>query len=269
MPTLGRPDGVELAFEERGEGPPVVFAPYWSGYPGVFEGLISDLARDHRVIGWDARGTGQSTRAGPYDMDTDCGDLEAILEIAGGPSILVGVADGANRAVRVAADRPDLVRAVVAMGTAPMSRHTFEGTEGMLASSTVIDAFIQMLESDYRAALRTVLTATNTQMSEDELRERVSLQASYAPREASVARVRAWIDDEPTDAARRTGDRLWVFTSTDVAGPWLPSAEVRRRLAAELMPEAHLVEGEEGEGPVSRPDVAAELIRAVGAPLRR
>jgi pimeloyl-ACP methyl ester carboxylesterase len=268
MPTLSRPDGVELAWEERGEGPPVVFAPYWSGYPGVFEGLISDLARDHRVVTWDARGTGESTRVGPYDMETDRGDLEAILEMAGGAAMVIGLANAANCAVYVAANRPDLVEAVVALGTAPMSRKTFEGTEGMLASTTVIDAFIQMLESDYRGALRTLLNATNSQMSEEELRDRVALQASYAPQEASVARVRAWIDDDPNESARASGARLWIYTSPDVAGPWLPSVEVRRRLTAETMPEAHVVEGGEDEGPVSRPDVVAGLIREVGAPLR-
>ena len=47
---LERPDGVELHWEERGEGPPVVLAPYWSGHPGVYEDLLSDLARDHRVV---------------------------------------------------------------------------------------------------------------------------------------------------------------------------------------------------------------------------
>jgi len=84
MPRLERPNGIELHWEERGEGPLVVLAPYWSGNPGVYEALLSDLARDHRVVTWDARGTGQSTPAGPYDMATDCSDLEEVLDRAGG-----------------------------------------------------------------------------------------------------------------------------------------------------------------------------------------
>ena len=146
--------------------------PWCRGHPGVYEGLLSDLARDHRVVTWDARGTGQSTRTGPYDMETDCSDLVAILEAAGGDAVVLSTADGANRGVRVAARRRDLVAAVVALGTAPFARMHFEGSEGMIASDTVVRAFIEMVERDYRGALRTLLSATNSQMSEEELRER-------------------------------------------------------------------------------------------------
>ena len=140
MARLERPDGVELHTDERGEGPLVVMAPHCWGHPGVYEGLLSDLARDHRVLTWDARGTGESTRVGPYDMETDCSDFEAILEGAGGEAVIISTADGANRGVRVAARRPDLAAAVVALGTAPFARMHFEGSEGMIASDAVVDA---------------------------------------------------------------------------------------------------------------------------------
>lgn len=267
MATLTRPDGIELHTEERGDGPPLVMAPYWSGHPGVYEDLLADLALDHRVVTWDARGTGQSTRAGPYDMDTDSSDLEAIVDQAGGGAVVISTADGANRAVRVAAGRPDLVAAVVALGTAPFARMHFEGSEGMIASDSVVDAFIKMVERDYRGALRTLLTATNSQMSEEELRERVGFQISYCPQEPAAARVRAWADDDPTAAARETGDRLWILVSPDVAGPWLPPPDERRRITEALIPKARIVEGVEG-GPISQHRRAADAIRQISAPLR-
>ena len=182
----------------------MVLAPYWSGNPGVYEALLSDLARDHRVVTWDARGTGQSTPDGPYDMATDCSDLEEVLDRAGGEAVVIGTADGTNRAVHVAASRRDLVAAVVALGTAPFARVHFEGTEGMIASDTVVGAFIDMLEHDYRGALRTLLSATNTQMSEPELRERVASQISSAPgaRSGTGPRLGGGRPDR-----RRTGDR--------------------------------------------------------------
>ena len=80
---------------------------------------------------------------------------------------MISTADGANRGSAVAVGRPDLVAAVVALGTAPFARMHFEGSEGMIASDTVVGAFIKMLERDYRGALRTLLAATNAQMSED------------------------------------------------------------------------------------------------------
>lgn len=267
MAQLERPDGVELHWEERGEGPLVVLAPHCWGHPGVYEALLSDLARDHRVVTWDARGTGGSTRAGPYDMETDSSDLEAILDEAGGAAVVICTADGANRGVRLAAGRPDLVAAVVALGIAPFARMHFEGSEGMIASDTVVGAFIKMLERDYRGALRTLLAATNAQMSEEELRERVGLQISYCPQEPAAARVRAWAEDDPTAVARETGDRLWILTAPDVAGPWLPPPHERRRLTEALIPKAQIVDSVEG-GPISQPGPTAKVIRRISAPLR-
>ena len=268
MPHVERPDGAELHFEGTGEGTTLVLAPYWSGHPTVFAGLIANLARDHQVVTCDARGTGQSTRLGPYDIETDSGDLEAILDHMGGAAGVIGVANGCNYVVHVAARRPDLVGTAFAFGAGPFSRADFAATEGMIGSDSVIDAFLEMLQRDYRGALRTVLAATNPQMSEEEIRERVDLQVAYCPQEAAATRVREWADDDPTDSAAALGDRLWILSAPDVAGPWLPSIEERRRIIGERMPDAHFETTEEEAGPVSRPDVVADLIRR-GIAVRR
>jgi len=263
MAAVQRPDGVELALHEQGEGPLVMLAPYWSGHPGVFEAFLSDLARDHRIVTWDARGTGESTRAGPYDNETDCADLEAMLDHVGGANAVVAVANGCNAAVHVAARRQDLIGAVAAFGAGPFARMDFADSEAMIGSDSVIAAFLEMLQRDYRGALRTVVTATNTQMSEEEIRDRVDFQTSYCPQEAAIARVREWADDDPTQAAAAIGDRLWIFSAPGVAGPWLPPLEERRRIIQRVMPDANLYDIDEDMGPVSRPDVIAAAIRRV------
>ena len=268
MPLLTRPDGVDLHWDERGEGATVLMVPYWSGHPAVFEGLLSHLARDHRVAWYDARGTGESSPRGPYDMETDEADLEAVLEEVGGEAALISIANGVNPAVRVAARRPDLAAGVLAMGSGPVARAQIADGDSLIASDTVVDAFGEMLARDYRGALRTVLTATNEQMTEEELRERVSVQTSYCPQEAAVARVRAWADDDPLEAATRLGDRLWILTAPGAAGPWLPPLEETRRMVEEQMPEARLIVLEREEGAVSRPDLTANLVRQITAQLR-
>ena len=262
MPKLERPDGVEISWEQRGEGPLVVLASYWSGYPGVYEEMLADLAEDHRVVTLDARGTGDSTRQGPYDLETDAADLAAVIDVAGGEALVIGAANGPNQAVRVAARRPDAVHALVCFGAAPLARDAYRQGEGMLASDEVIDAFLDMLERDYRGALRTLMTATNTQMSEEELRERVQRQAVYCDHDAAVVRAREWMSDDPREAARGIGNRLRVLTSPDIAGPWLPPADRREEITKEQLPEAR-VEMIEG-GPVSNPADAAAFVRRVG-----
>jgi pimeloyl-ACP methyl ester carboxylesterase len=267
MARIKRPDGVELHWETQGEGPLFVLAAYWSGHPGVYAALFEELARDHRVVTYDARGSGASTRVGPYDMETDAADLAAVIEAAGGgPAVVLTVANGTNYGVRVAAERPELVAAVLTSGTAPFALSDFEGGEGMVGSASVIDAFLEMLERDYRGAMRTLLTATNPQMDETELRTRVGFQVDYCPQEAVTGRVRAWVNDDPGDAARATGERLIVLSSPDVAGPWLPPEPERIRLATEVFPEARITQLEDGA--VSRPDLTAAAIRSVTAPLR-
>ena len=58
---------------------------------------------------YDARGTGESTRAGPHDIETSAADLAAVIERAAAPAVVITVGDGLNRALRVAAQHPDLI----------------------------------------------------------------------------------------------------------------------------------------------------------------
>lgn len=263
MAELERPDGVTVHYEVSGEGPVVALASYWSWNPAVFSEMFAELELDHRVLTYDLRGTGQSSRRGPYDIETDSSDLEALLEAAGGAAALIAVADSANRAAKVAARRPDLAASLVCLGTAPFARSALLGREGMIASDSVVDAFVEMLSRDYRGALRTLLAATNEQMSEEQLGERVRTQLDYCPQEAALGRVREWLRGDPERDARDLGPRLWIATSPDgVAGPWLPDPDEMENVTAELVPEAHRLFL---EGAVSQPSVAADLIREIVA----
>jgi pimeloyl-ACP methyl ester carboxylesterase len=268
MASLQRPGGVELHYQDRGEGALVMLAPWWSGHPGVYTEFLSDLAGDHRIVTWDARGTGDSTRTGPYDLATDCGDLEAMLEHVGQAAAVIGVANGCNIVAEVGARRPDLVGAVLAFGAGPFARQDFADSDAMISSDSVVSAFLEMLQRDYRGALRTVLAATNAQMTEEETRDRVQLQSSYCPQDAAIARVQAWAEDNPTESATAVGDRLWIFSSGAVAGTWLPSLEDRQRIIERITPDAHVRDMPDEAGPVSRPDLIAEAIRAITASVR-
>lgn len=259
MSRLKRDDGVELHWEERGEGAPVVLAPYWSGHPSAHAPITEDLAQDHRVIRYDARGTGESTLQGPHDMETAAGDLVAVLEMAGGNAVVLALADSCPRASRVAAERPELIRGVVAPGSAPVPLDALRGSDALLSSDTVIEAFIEMLATDYRGALRTLLRQTNPQMDESEVRERVAAQAEYCPAETAAARARAWFADDSLEAGRALGERLVIVYSDDMGGAWLPHGGELADLLGELLPQARIQPVEDGI--TSRPDLTAAVIR--------
>ena len=263
MSRAESPDGTELFWEGRGEGPTVVITPHAWALPELFGPLAEELARDHTVILYDARGTGNSSRRGPHDMDTGAEDLAAVIEAAATePAIAIGMADSANRAIRTAAERPEVVGGVVSLG-APIGRKRIENTDSLVASTAVVDAFIEMVATDYRGGMRPLLTAANEQMSEEEMRERMDRQIAHVPQDVVVERLRAWAKDDAIEQARSLGDRLWLLTSPVTAGPWFPSSEALHEVLAELIPDAHL--GEIEDGIVTRPDLTATVVRRMTA----
>jgi pimeloyl-ACP methyl ester carboxylesterase len=260
MPRLSRPDGVSLAWEERGQGPLVVLANQFFGQPETFAGLLDELTRDHRVITYNLRGTGESTRQGPYEPEVDAADLEAIVELGEVPAVLVAFADGCNRAVRVAARRPDLVAAVVSPAGNPVGLSAVEGTDALAGSTSVLTALVEMMSTDYRGALRTMFSTANPAWDDESVRQRVAATVEMLPQEAALPRMKGWIADDVTDEARAVGDRLWMLE--DGSNPWFP-IEVARRTRA-ILPDAHILEVEDGA--ISRPDIAAGVIRGLTAP---
>ena len=259
MPRLRRDDGIELDWEERGSGPLVVIVPHWFGLPEVFEPLIADLARDHRVVRYDPRGTGESSRIGPHDIATMAGDLEALLDKLGGGATLMGMLDGSNVAIHLAVERPDLAPEVVSVASIPAGREEIEETDSMLGSQTVVDAFTEMFERDYRSAFRSVITFGNEQMTEDDIRERVARQVEYCPHEVAVERLRAYTGDDPHPHALALGQRLHLICSPDMAGAWFPPVDELQAVLERLAPEADVVRVDDGI--VSRPDMTADVIR--------
>jgi pimeloyl-ACP methyl ester carboxylesterase len=261
MAFLARPGGVDLAWNEEGEGPLVVLANQFFGVAETFDALLGDLTPDHRVVTYNLRGTGDSTRRGPYDIETDTSDFEAVAEAAGSNAVALAFADGCNRAVRVAVRRPDLIRAVVSPAGNPVGLAAVDGTDALAASASVLSALVEMMGTDYRGALRTMFTTANPDWDEDAVRRRVALTVDFLPQEAALPRIKSWIADDPKQASLALGDRLWLLE--DGSNPWFP-IEVARRTRA-LLPEAHILEVEDGA--ISRPDIAAGIVRRLTASL--
>ncbi len=133
--TLRR-DGIELAYVCVGGGDrTVVLLHGLAGYALEWQGTIEALSRaSYRVIAPDQRGHGRSTRRPASVTRGDhVEDVVAMIEREhAGPVDLVGQSMGANTAMLVAAERPDLVRRLVLVeggvggggpeATAPMAK---------------------------------------------------------------------------------------------------------------------------------------------------
>jgi pimeloyl-ACP methyl ester carboxylesterase len=259
MPLIRLPDETTLHWSEQGDGPGVLIAGISYGYPGMFQGLVDDLATDHRVVVPDLRGTGGSSRHGPYDMATDVGDLAAVVGSTGPIAVAIGLGDGTMRAIELAAARPDLVETVLLSGYAPLSPGEGGDTEGLSASPPVLSALVKLLETDYRSAIRTIVDTGNIGLDEATVHERVAGIVAHCSHEAAVARMRAWVgfDADTGDSARALGGRLWILHHP--RNPWF-SAELAERLP-QLLPEAHLERV--ADGALSRPDLTAAVVRGL------
>ena len=262
MRQLERDDGIEIHWEERGEGPAVLIAhASMISMPGTFDALITDLAADHRVVTWDPRGTGRSSRSGPYDVATDAADMAALVDQVAHPVVTVSI--GYNPVPLALADkRPELVGAVVLVGGIPrLGPLQPDETPRLLDSASVAEAARELGRSDPRALLRTVITVGNPQLSEDEVRDRLEAQLVYCPPDVAMARGEAFIGYDATRTCPGLSRRLWIIHWEN---PMSPDDAVKR--ARELLPQAHIVEVE--DGPISRPDITAGVVRHVTAPLR-
>jgi pimeloyl-ACP methyl ester carboxylesterase len=261
MPRLQRPGGVELHWEARGSGPPVVIVLHWAGHPRLVEPLAEQLVRNHRVVLYHPRGTGESTRRGPYDLDADADDLVAVAEAAGSGAVVVGNADAANRAIHAAGRPGDAIAAVLVHNSFVRGVPQLDAPGGMAESPSVLQALLQMLETGYRAAVHTLMSSTNPDFGEEEVQRRVEEVMTFSDHEAAVGRLRSWIGDPAAlEIAAGLGERLWwLVTPTN---PWFPQ-DLAPRLG-ELLPRAHVELLE--EGPFNRPDLTAAVVRrATGA----
>ncbi len=110
--TVTGADGVRLATEVVGEGPPAVLCHGLTGTRHQILDLIGPVAAAFTVVAYDARGHGESSLppGAPLTWDALVADLDAVMEHFGLSGCVVGGASmGAATTLRYAARRPDKV----------------------------------------------------------------------------------------------------------------------------------------------------------------
>ncbi|WP_431887864.1 alpha/beta fold hydrolase [Nocardiopsis alba] len=97
-----------------GDGVPLIALHGTFGRASTFSATASYLAPEFRIIALDQRGHGRSDHGGDLGSDAFVDDALALLEhLDQGPALLLGHSMGGVVAYRLAARRPDLVRALV------------------------------------------------------------------------------------------------------------------------------------------------------------
>lgn len=103
LQTVVSNDGTRVAFDQSGNGPPVIlvvgaFNTRETGAP-----LAQVLDRRFTVFNYDRRGRGESSDTAPYAIEREIEDLDAVIAQAGGSACVFGYSSGAILALRAAA----------------------------------------------------------------------------------------------------------------------------------------------------------------------
>jgi class 3 adenylate cyclase/pimeloyl-ACP methyl ester carboxylesterase len=118
------PDGVQLAYSTIGQGQPLLKVGNWMTHleydleSPIWRHLYVELARDFRLIRYDARGNGLSDRTvDDISFDAFVGDLEAVADAVQVPRFaLFGISQGCAVAVAYAVRHPERVSHLVLYG---------------------------------------------------------------------------------------------------------------------------------------------------------
>jgi pimeloyl-ACP methyl ester carboxylesterase len=137
-----RANGVEIAYERVGHGPPLVLVHGAASDSRIWQPQLADLADEFTVVAWDEPGAGSSSDV-PADFTlADYADCLAALIIALdlGPAHVAGLSWGGTVALELYRRRPELLATLVLADT-------YAGWKGSLPAEEVrarVEGFRQM-----------------------------------------------------------------------------------------------------------------------------
>lgn len=142
MPTASV-NGVEIYYEETGQGAPLVFSHEFGGDHRSWEPQARYFARRHRVVTYNHRGyppSGVPKAVSDYSQDLLVADLHGLVKHLGlGPIHLVGCSMGANAARDFVLAYSGMVRSLTLVGAGAGSVNREQFLEGQRATAAALD----------------------------------------------------------------------------------------------------------------------------------
>jgi len=246
--TVGTDDRtpVELHYEDRGAGKPVVLIHGWPLSGRSWENQVPALVEaGYRVVSYDRRGFGNSSQPwGGYDYDTFAADLKALMEhLDLRDATLVGFSMGGGEVVRYIGTHGTerVARAVLASAVPPYLYKSDDNPEGGL-DDNAIAGFEAGVRGDRIAFLDAFTTGFFTASGELKVSEP---QREYARDIAAFASPKGTLDciaafgrtDFRGDVARVKVPTLVIHGDSDAIVPF----EVSGKRSAELITGSELV----------------------------
>ena len=131
MPSL-RLESLELHYETRGEGTPLVFLHGLGSRATDWEPQLAEFSQHYRCVAFDLPGSGRSIDhahpQGPFTLESYARSIaEAMRALELAPAHVVGLSMGAMTGLQLALDWPDVVRSLTMVNAlASMQPRTFK-----------------------------------------------------------------------------------------------------------------------------------------------
>jgi len=122
MPTINR-NGVKIYYEVHGDGPPLILTHGYSSTSAMWQGQVTALSKQHKLVLWDMRGHGQSDYPedpAAYSETLTVGDIAALLDEVGAKTAIVGgLSLGGYTSLAFYRAHPERVAALLIIDTGP------------------------------------------------------------------------------------------------------------------------------------------------------
>jgi DNA-binding NarL/FixJ family response regulator len=237
------PDGFNIAFAQTGRGPDFVLMPYLFNDLRLTESphalMAKLLERDFRLVCYDNRGSGLSTR-GLDDHHTMAAyelDLETVVDrLSVGPFVLLATGFFGHVGLRYAVKHPERVRALLLWRSGVHLNDAFPHSLATSLAAENWDVFLDSFIAGNQA---------NTTLTPEARRIAIQQMKSATTQQDWLASMRAVASSTVEDDAPQVNVPTLVLSD---AGTTLTAADAPARLAA-LIPGARLIAPAAGAGP--------------------
>lgn len=161
-------DGVQLAYASLGSGPPLVKTGNWMTHLEYdLEGpmvrpLYAELAREHTLTRYDARGNGLSDwDVEEMSFDAFVRDLETVVDAAkiANPFALLGISQGCSVSIAYAARHPERVSHLILYGGFAQGVNRRPQTDGVREQNAAMLTLVRLGWGQDNAAFRQLFTS--------------------------------------------------------------------------------------------------------------
>ena len=246
-------DGGQLAYDMAGSGPTVVLVHGGLVDRRMWDDQFHNLVRDHRVIRYDLRGLGRSSRStGGFSYVDDLHRLMVGLRVE--RATLVGLSLGGGIVTDYALEHPERVAALVLVGS------SLRGVD-LPPDPRAVEVFTTVAQTDPAKAIALMLDSLRMGSRNPRARER--LRAMMADNFTGFLAAPPWLQRWPEPPTARRLDQIRVPTLVVIgtldAKPLLVFADT---LAAKIPgAQRDSIAGAQHHLPVERPAEFTRLLR--------